>query len=75
MRKPESEETQTGGAREGDGNKVGDGALARPRMGNQEEVVTKTEGASGELRTEEYFFSKAVGGVLFALVNSSVLPQ
>lgn len=48
---------------------------ARPRMGNQEEVVTKTEGASGELRTEEYFFSKAVGGVLFALVNSSVLPQ
>lgn len=42
-------------------------------MEHQEEVVTKTQGASGKLRTED-FVSEAVGGVLFSLVNSSVLP-
>lgn len=33
--------------------------LARPRAEHQEEVVTTTEGASGELRTEG-FVSEAV---------------
>lgn len=42
-------------------------------MEHQEEVVTKTEDASGELRTED-FVSEPVGGVLFSLMNSSVLP-
>lgn len=47
--------------------------LARPRMEHQEEVVTTTEGASGELRTED-FVSEAVESFMFSLVNSSVLP-
>lgn len=42
-------------------------------MEHQEEVVTTTEGASGELRTEG-FVSEAVGSFMFSLVNTSVLP-
>lgn len=56
MRKPESEEAQ---GKVMETRVRGGRVLARPRMEHQEEVVTTTEGASGELRTEG-FVSEAV---------------
>ena len=72
MRKPESEETQTGGAREGDGNKVG-GKAKNGEPGGSGHNDRRCQWLTNNRRI--FFFSKAVGGVLFSLVNSSVLPQ